>query len=110
LRDVFFEFDDVTIREDQRQALHAAAAWLRANPAATLTIQGHSDERGTSEYNLALGERRAAATKAYLVALGIVPDRIRVVSYGEERPFVLGHDEEIWRWNRRAHLLPSQSE
>jgi peptidoglycan-associated lipoprotein len=105
---VFFSFDDATIREDQREALTAAAAWLRANPGATLTVEGHSDERGTSEYNLALGERRAAAVKAYLVAVGIPADRIWTATYGEELPFVLGHDEHVWRWNRRAHLVAGQ--
>lgn len=110
LRDVFFDFDDATIREDQRGALDAAAAWLRANPAARLTIEGYCDERGTTEYNLALGERRAAAAKGYLTVVGIAADRIRIVSYGEERPFVLGHDETIWRWNRRAHLVAGPPE
>lgn len=70
-----------------------------------ITIEGHCDERGTSEYNIALGERRAHAAKAYLVAMGIGGTQIRTVSYGKERPFVRGHDESAWKWNRRDHFV-----
>ena len=80
-------------------------AWLKANPASKITIEGHADERGTNEYNLALGERRAKATQDYLVAAGLAAARIAIISYGEEHPFVLGHDENAWKWNRRAHFV-----
>jgi peptidoglycan-associated lipoprotein len=105
LKDVFFEYDKATIREDQKAALAADVAWLRANPAGKLVAEGHCDERGTAEYNLALGERRAKAVRDFLVAAGIEASRIRTVSYGEERPFVLGHDESAWKFNRRGHLV-----
>ncbi len=108
LKDVFFDFDEATIREDQQAPLKEAARWLLATPGVRLTIEGYSDERGTSEYNMGLGDRRATAVKAYLMALGVRGERVRVVSYGEERPFVLGHDESAWRWNRRAHLVPER--
>lgn len=78
--------------------------WLRKNPATKVTIEGHCDERGSSEYNLALGERRARATRDYLVASGIAANRISTISFGKERPFALGHDESAWQWNRRAHF------
>ncbi|HSD50667.1 MAG TPA: peptidoglycan-associated lipoprotein Pal [Candidatus Methylomirabilis sp.] len=105
LQDIFFDFDKSNIRDDQRAAINQDVSWLKGNPTAKVTIEGHADERGTNEYNLALGERRAKATKDYLVAAGIAADRIATVSYGEERPFVLGHDESAWKWNRRAHLV-----
>ncbi len=105
LADVFFDFDKSNIREDQRAALAEAAAWLKAGGRRAVTIEGHADERGTSEYNLALGERRAKAVKDYLVAAGLAADRMTIVSYGEERPFVLGHDESAWKWNRRGHFV-----
>jgi peptidoglycan-associated lipoprotein len=105
LQDIFFDFDMSNIRDDQRAALDGNLTWLKANAAAKITIEGHADERGTNEYNLALGERRAKATKDYLVAAGIGAVRIATISYGEERPFVLGHDESAWKWNRRAHFV-----
>jgi len=105
LKDVFFSFDRNAIREDQQAALTENIGWLKANPGAKITIEGHCDERGTAEYNLALGERRAKAAKDYLVKAGIATDRISVISYGKERPFVLGHDESAWKWNRRAHFV-----
>ncbi|MBI2455563.1 MAG: peptidoglycan-associated lipoprotein Pal [Chloroflexi bacterium] len=109
LRDIFFDFDRSTIRDDQKTALNENVAWLKANPAVKITIEGHADERGTNEYNLGLGERRAKATRDYLVAAGIDAARAATISYGEERPFVLGHDESAWKWNRRAHFaIPSR--
>jgi peptidoglycan-associated lipoprotein len=105
LKDVFFDFDQAVLREDARKVLADNAQWLRANPAAKVAIEGHCDERGSSEYNLALGERRARATREYLVAAGISESRISTISYGKERPFVLGHDESAWKWNRRAHFV-----
>jgi len=107
LQDIFFDFDKSNIRDDQRAALNQDVSWLKGNPAAKITIEGHADERGTNEYNLALGERRAKATRDYLVAAGVDTARISIVSYGEERPFVLGHDESAWKWNRRAHFVIS---
>lgn len=105
LRDIFFDYDRSTIREDQRPALNENIPWLKANPKARITIEGHTDERGTNEYNLALGDRRAKATRDYLVAAGIEAARIATISYGEERAFVLGHDESAWKRNRRAHFV-----
>jgi peptidoglycan-associated lipoprotein len=104
LRDIFFDTDRATIEPEAKATLDRNVKWLRANPSATVVIEGHCDERGTVEYNLALGERRAQAAREYLVAAGINPERISTVSYGKERPFVLGHDEDAWRWNRRAHF------
>ena len=99
---VFFDFDKYNIRPDQRGTVEALAAWLDTNPSVTLTIEGHCDERGTREYNLALGERRANSVRDYLVALGINPARLSTVSYGEERPAVLGSNESAWAQNRRG--------
>ena len=107
LKDAFFDFDKAKIRDDQKAALNEDVAWLKANGQVKLTIEGHCDERGTAEYNLALGERRAKAVKDYLVAAGIPADRLATISYGKERPFVLGHDESAWKWNRRGHLVVS---
>ncbi len=111
LKDVFFNFDKSDIgfneafKEDQKGAMTANAAVLKDNSNLKLTIEGHCDERGTAEYNLALGERRAKAGKDFLVAAGIPADRIATISYGKERPFVLGHDENAWKWNRRDHMV-----
>jgi peptidoglycan-associated lipoprotein len=105
LRDIFFDYDKSNVRDDQKAALNENVAWLKANPAVKITIEGHADERGTNEYNLGLGERRAKATRDYLVAAGIDAARTATISYGEERPFVLGHDESAWKWNRRAHFV-----
>jgi peptidoglycan-associated lipoprotein len=104
LKDIFFNFDDATILADQKQALGRDFAWLKAHPEVKVTIQGNCDERGTEEYNLALGERRADTAKNYLVAEGIAADRISTISYGKDRPFVLGHDENAWKMNRRDHF------
>ena len=105
LKEVFFDFDKSTIRDDQKAALNDNVGWLKGNSAAKLLIEGHCDERGTAEYNLALGERRAKAVKDYLVGAGIAADRLSTISYGKERPFVLGHDESAWKWNRRGHFV-----
>ena len=99
---VFFELDSSSLTAEGRQTLSVQADFLRANPAQRIVIEGHADERGTREYNLALGDRRATAAKNYLVALGISPDRIETISYGKERPAVLGSDEAAWAQNRRA--------
>lgn len=101
---VYFDFDSSDILDSQRTTLEAKAAWMKANPNAKLTIEGHCDERGTSEYNLALGDRRAARAKGFLKKLGVSSDRMDTVSYGEEKPAVVGHNEEAWSKNRRAYL------
>jgi len=105
LEDIFFDFDRSDIRTDAKVALTEDIGWLRTHAPAAITIEGHCDERGTSEYNLALGERRAQAAKDYLVASGINAKRVTIVSYGKERPFIIGHGEAAWKWNRRAHFV-----
>ena len=104
LKDLFFDYDKSAIKDDQKAALNEDIAWLKANAGAKATVEGHCDERGTAEYNLGLGERRAKAVKDYLIAAGIAADRLSTISYGKERPFVLGHDESAWKWNRRGHF------
>jgi peptidoglycan-associated lipoprotein len=105
LDDVFFDFDQYLLTEEAQKILQKDAEWLRTHPQARILIEGHCDERGTVEYNLALGERRAQGVKDYLADLGISSDRISVISYGKEKPFVVGHSEETWAQNRRAHFL-----
>ena len=105
LKDAFFDFDKSVLREDAKKTLSENIQWLKANPAVRIVVEGHCDERGTNEYNLALGERRAKTVRDYLVAGGIDVKRISTISYGEERPFVLGHDESAWKFNRRAHFV-----
>jgi peptidoglycan-associated lipoprotein len=102
---VFFRYDQADIDPDAQQVLNANAAIIKKYPTWVVTIEGHSDERGTAEYNLALGERRALAARNYLVSLGIPADRLRTVSYGKEFPFEPGHDEGAWSKNRRAHFV-----
>ena len=104
LQPAFFDLDSDQLREDARAALDKDARSLRENATTSVTIEGHCDERGTAEYNQALGERRAQAARDYLVAAGIAQTRLKVVSYGKERPFAEGHDESSWQQNRRAHL------
>lgn len=99
---VFFEFDSSELGGEARSALEKQAAWMKKFGGVRITIEGHADERGTREYNLALGERRANAAKDYLVALGINPARVNVISYGKERPAALGHNDTAWAQNRRA--------
>ena len=110
LRDAFFNYDEATLDGAAQSALQASASWLRGEGAAyNVLIEGHCDERGTEQYNLALGDRRAYAAKEYLTTLGINAGRIRTVSYGEERPFEEGHDDASWAQNRRAHLVLVQA-
>ena len=104
LKDIFFDYDDHTISADGRADLSGNAGYLREMSAMRVTIEGHCDERGTVEYNLALGQRRADATRSYLVDLGVDGSRMTTISYGEERPFEMGHDESAWSQNRRAHF------
>ena len=103
--DVRFDFDQAVVREDGRKTCQAVAAYLKKNPRAKLLIEGHSDERGTAEYNLALGERRAVAVMNYLVSLGVPKGNLSTISFGEERPLDPGHDEGAWARNRRAHFV-----
>jgi len=105
LTDVFFDTDRYDLEPDARESLARNSGWLQEHQSIQILIEGHCDERNTREYNLALGERRASAVRDYLVFLGISPDRIRTISYGEERPFAIGHDESIWKLNRRAHFV-----
>jgi peptidoglycan-associated lipoprotein len=105
IEDVFFDYDRHHLRDDARRLLEANARILQSDSMVNLILEGHCDERGTVEYNLALGERRAQSVRSYLEQLGIDPNRLRTVSYGEERPFALGHDESAWSENRRVHFV-----
>ncbi len=105
LKDVFFEFDKYDIRAEDAKTLDANATWLKANAENLLLIEGHCDERGTNEYNLALGERRAKAAMNYLVSQGVQANRITIISYGEERPVCNEKNESCWSKNRRGHFL-----
>ena len=102
---VFFAYDSSEIGSDAQSDLQRNATTLRQQSNWVITIEGHCDERGTAEYNLALGDRRALAARDYLITLGISGDRLRTVSYGKEFPFAPGQDEEVWQLNRRAHLV-----
>lgn len=99
---VFFEYDSSALTADGRQTLSSQARWLQQYSNLYVTIEGHCDERGTREYNLALGERRANAVRDYLIALGVEPSRVNVISYGKERPAVAGSDASAWSQNRRG--------
>jgi peptidoglycan-associated lipoprotein len=107
LRPVFFELDSYALTGSARAVLDADAAMLRAQTTMRVLIEGHCDERGTVEYNQALGERRANAARDYLVASGIDANRFQVISYGKARPFADGSGETVWAQNRRAHLVAS---
>lgn len=102
--DIFFMFDSTALSDEARRALEMKAKWMQANPGATVIIEGHCDNRGTAEYNLALGEARAVTVKNYMINLGISASRMEAVSYGEERPLVDGDGEAAWSRNRRAHF------
>jgi peptidoglycan-associated lipoprotein len=104
---VFFDFDKFNLKPDARKTLEKQAAWLKANPSVRITIEGHADERGTREYNLALGERRANSAKDYLISLGTNPGRIKTISYGKERPVAMGSNEAAWAQNRRSVTVVS---
>jgi peptidoglycan-associated lipoprotein len=105
---VFFDLDKSDLKSEARATLDRQAAWLKKYSTANVTIEGHCDERGTREYNLALGERRATAVKNYLVADGIAAARVKTISYGKERPAVLGSNEAAWAQNRRGVTVVSQ--
>jgi peptidoglycan-associated lipoprotein len=102
---VYFDFDNATLDYQAQELLKQKAMWLRDNPDANVVIEGHCDERGTNAYNLALGERRAESTKAFLVNLGISGARLTTISYGEEKPLDMGQNEESWAKNRRAAFV-----
>jgi peptidoglycan-associated lipoprotein len=105
LKDIHFEFDKYDVRPEDAKTLDANASWLKSNAENLVLIEGHCDERGTNEYNLALGERRAKATMNYLVSQGVQANRITIISYGEERPVCNEKTESCWAKNRRAHFL-----
>ena len=104
LTDIHFELDSAQLSDAARATLEKHALWLQGQRASTVTVEGHCDERGTTEYNLALGEQRARAAREYLVGLGVNASRLRVVSYGKERPIAMGNDESSHARNRRAHF------
>src|SRR5947199_9356 len=104
VRDAYFDTDKADIRPDAREALSKTAAFLKSEPSIKVTIEGHCDERGSTEYNLGLGDRRASAVKQYLVSLGVSADRMTTVSFGKEKPVCLEHNETCWQQNRRGHF------
>mgnify|MGYP001280539258 CR=1 FL=1 len=99
---IFFDLDSAVLSPQSRGVLEKQAEWLKLFPDVSVTIEGHCDERGTREYNLALGERRASVVRSYLIALGVEAQRLNTISYGKERPYALGHDGEAWTLNRRS--------
>ena len=105
LGDIFFDFDQYTIRRDAQSTLSANAAWINGRPGKAVVIEGHCDERGTQAYNLVLGEKRARSAKRYLEDLGVPASRLKTTSYGELRPFCKERDESCYQQNRRAHFV-----
>jgi peptidoglycan-associated lipoprotein len=108
VQDAFFDFNKADVRADARTSLAKTADFLRNYPQIRVTVEGHCDERGSTEYNLALGDRRAGAVKQYLVSLGISADRISTVSFGKEKPFCTQSNEGCWQQNRRGHFVRAQ--
>ncbi len=106
--DAFFDYDKADIRSDARDPLARTAEFLRSYPQIKVTIEGHCDERGSTEYNLALGDRRAQAARQFLISLGVPPERMETVSFGKEKPFCTTSDEDCWQKNRRAHFVMSK--
>lgn len=105
IKDIYFDFDKSNIRPDAREVLKTNADWFLKNSNVSIIIEGHCDERGTAEYNMALGQRRADEAKKYLVNLGVKGTTLKTISYGKERPIDPGHDEEAWAKNRRDHFV-----
>jgi peptidoglycan-associated lipoprotein len=105
IADAFFDLDRAALTDAAQEALTHSAGWLRTHPGYALTIEGHCDDRGTEQYNLALGDRRAQIARTYLGSLGVDASRLETVSYGEEKPFAVGESESAWSQNRRAHLV-----
>ncbi|HEC98194.1 MAG TPA: peptidoglycan-associated lipoprotein Pal [Nitrospirae bacterium] len=110
LKDIHFDFDRYDVKDADKPVLRAIADWMLDNPADRLVIEGNCDERGTSEYNLGLGDRRATSTKDYLITLGVSADRLQTVSYGEEKPLCTESNEACWAKNRRAHFVVLKQE
>jgi peptidoglycan-associated lipoprotein len=108
VKDAYFDFNKSDLRQDARESLMHDADYLKAHPDIKIIVEGHCDDRGGEEYNLGLGDHRAAATKQFLVSQGVSPDRIEVVSFGKERPFCTVEDETCWQENRRGHLVRNQ--
>ena len=104
MKTINFEFDSYVLSEGSKAILQQNAQWMKANPSANIVIEGHCDERGSDEYNMALGENRARAASNYLVSLGVAPESLRIVSYGEEKPVAFGSNEAAWAQNRRAEF------
>jgi peptidoglycan-associated lipoprotein len=105
LGDIFFDFDSSALSTEAQEQLKQNAVWIQKNASQSVTIEGHCDERGTDEYNIALGERRATSAKQFLTTLGVSDAKVSTVSYGEEKPFDPGHNEEAWSKNRRGHFV-----
>ena len=105
VRDAYFDYDKADIRPDAREALSKTADFLKAHPGLRVTVEGHCDERGSTEYNLALGDRRANAVKQYLASLGVSANTLDIVSYGKEKPFCMESKETCWQQNRRGHFV-----
>jgi peptidoglycan-associated lipoprotein len=103
--DIYFDYDQSELRSEARERLAKNAEFMVSHPQFTVTIEGHCDERGTNEYNLALGERRAAAARDYMTSLGVAASRLKTISYGEERPFCTDSSESCWSQNRRGHFV-----
>ena len=108
LNTVYFDYDKSTLSSSSRDALKGNADWMKSNSKVSVQIEGHTDSRGSIEYNLALGERRANSVKAYLQSLGISASRLKTISYGKERPLMSGESEDAWAKNRRANFVPVQ--
>ena len=106
LEPVYFDFDQWSIREDQKEVMAKNSQWLKSNPSVKVRLEGHCDERGTAEYNLALGQKRAEGVKSFLEGLGIPGQRLTAVSYGKERPLDPGHNDAAWAKNRRVDIVP----
>lgn len=104
---VHFEYDKATLSSETKAQLATNAQWIKANPKVKIQVEGHCDNRGTIEYNLALGERRAQSVKSYLQGLGVAADQLTIISYGEEKPMMTGDSEQAWSKNRRANFLPT---
>ncbi|OGD13410.1 MAG: peptidoglycan-associated lipoprotein [Candidatus Aminicenantes bacterium RBG_16_66_30] len=102
---IYFDYDRALVRDDARAVLDGNAAWLKQFRTAKILVEGHCDERGTEEYNLALGEKRAKSAQDYLLSMGIASDRIKIISYGKSQPIDPGHDESAWQMNRRAQFV-----
>jgi peptidoglycan-associated lipoprotein len=105
LKDVYFDFDRYDLRPDARETLKANAEWLKQNPTASVQIEGHCDERGTADYNLALGAKRAQTAKDYITTLGIAAQRLSTISYGQELPVCTDHNEDCWQKNRHDRFV-----